>query len=95
MRENAFEQKRKKPGLKFNPGLALIGLWTTGPWSFLWNCTFLGMVWSLPPAQGSRPKELVYKAQNTITILGLRPRDKVAMLGVKTVEVFLKEFTWK
>ena len=22
----------KKPGLKFNPGLGLIGLWTTGPW---------------------------------------------------------------
>ena len=23
-RENTFEQKKKKPGLKFNPGLALI-----------------------------------------------------------------------
>ena len=31
-RENTFEQKKKKPGLKFNPGLALIGLRTTGPW---------------------------------------------------------------
>ena len=29
--KNAFEQKEKKPGLKFNPGLALIGLRTTGP----------------------------------------------------------------
>ena len=29
--ENAFEQKRKKPRLKFNPGLAVISLWTTGP----------------------------------------------------------------
>jgi len=29
IRENAFEQKRKKPGLEFNLGLALIGLWTT------------------------------------------------------------------
>ena len=28
--KNAFEQKTKKPGLKFNPGLALIGLRTTG-----------------------------------------------------------------
>ena len=28
--ENAFEQKKKKLRLKFNPGLALIGLWTTG-----------------------------------------------------------------
>ena len=27
-----FEQKKKKLGLKFNPGLALIGLRTTGPW---------------------------------------------------------------
>ena len=30
-RENTFEQKEKKPGLEFNPGLALIGLGTTGP----------------------------------------------------------------
>jgi len=29
--ENAFEQKNKKQGLKFNLGLALIGLRTTGP----------------------------------------------------------------
>ena len=29
--ENTFEQKKKKPGLKFNPVLALIGLQTTGP----------------------------------------------------------------
>ena len=29
--ENGFEQKKKKPGLKFNPGLELIGLRTTGP----------------------------------------------------------------
>ena len=26
-----FERKKKKPRLKFNPGLALIGLRTTGP----------------------------------------------------------------
>ena len=31
IQENAFEQKEKKPRLKFNPGLALIGLRTTGP----------------------------------------------------------------
>jgi len=35
MRENAFEQKNKKPGLKFNPGLALIGLRTTELRSFV------------------------------------------------------------
>ena len=29
--ENAFEQKKKKPGSKFNLRLALIGLRTTGP----------------------------------------------------------------
>ena len=28
---NAFEQKEKKRGLKYNPGLALIGLRRTGP----------------------------------------------------------------
>ena len=27
------------------------------------------------------------------TILGLQPRDKAAMLGVKTKEYFLEEFT--
>ena len=32
VRENAFDEKKKRPGLKFNPGLALIGLRTTGPW---------------------------------------------------------------
>ena len=30
IRENAFKQKTKNPGLKFNPGLALIGLLRTG-----------------------------------------------------------------
>jgi len=29
----SFEQKKKKPRLKFNPGLVLIGLRTTGPWN--------------------------------------------------------------
>ena len=31
IRESAFEVKKKKPRLKFNPGLALIDLRTTGP----------------------------------------------------------------
>ena len=31
IRGNAVEQKKKKAGMKFNPGLALIGLRTTGP----------------------------------------------------------------
>ena len=30
-RENAFEQEKKKLGLKFNPVLALIGIQTMGP----------------------------------------------------------------
>ena len=29
-RENTFDEKKKRPGEKFNPGLALIGLRTTG-----------------------------------------------------------------
>ena len=29
------------------------------------------------------------------SILGLQPHGKVAMLGVKTKEYFLEEFTWK
>ena len=32
--ENAFDQKKKKPGLGFNPGLELIGLRITGPGLF-------------------------------------------------------------
>ena len=30
IRETAFEKKKKEPGLKFDPGLALIGPRTTG-----------------------------------------------------------------
>ena len=32
VRENAFDDEKKRPGLKLNPRLALIGLSTTGPW---------------------------------------------------------------
>ena len=32
IRESAFNKKKTKPGLKFNPGLALTGVWTVGPW---------------------------------------------------------------
>ena len=31
IRESAFDKKTKKPGLKFNPGLALTRVRTTGP----------------------------------------------------------------
>jgi len=31
IRENAFEEKKKKPGIKFNPRLVLISVQTTGP----------------------------------------------------------------
>ena len=31
IRESAFDKKTKKAGLKFNPGLALTGVRTTGP----------------------------------------------------------------
>ena len=31
IRESAFDKKKKKPGLKFNPGLVLTGVRTTGP----------------------------------------------------------------
>lgn len=31
MQKNAFEQDRNKLRLQYNPGLALIGLQTTGP----------------------------------------------------------------
>ena len=31
IRESAFDIKKKKPGLKFNPGLALTSVGTTGP----------------------------------------------------------------
>ena len=32
IRQCAFDKKKKKRGLKFNPGLALTGVRTTGPW---------------------------------------------------------------
>ena len=31
MRESAFDNKKKKAGLKFNPGLVLTGVRTTAP----------------------------------------------------------------
>ena len=31
IRESAIDKEEKTPGLKFNPGLVLIGLRTTGP----------------------------------------------------------------
>ena len=36
IRESAFDKKKKKPGLKFNLGLALNRVRTTGPWSFVY-----------------------------------------------------------
>lgn len=32
LRRCAFKQKKKRPGLKFNPGLVSMGLQTSGPW---------------------------------------------------------------
>ena len=32
IREGAFDKKKKKPGLKFNPGLTLTRVRTTGLW---------------------------------------------------------------
>ena len=37
IRESAFDKKKKKPGLKFNQGLALTGVRTTGPWTPSWH----------------------------------------------------------
>ena len=34
IREKIFKRKKKKPGVKFNPVLALIGVRKTGPWRF-------------------------------------------------------------
>ena len=35
IRESAIDKKKKKPRLKFNPGLALTGVRTTGPRFFI------------------------------------------------------------
>ena len=37
IQENAFKQKREEPRLKFNPGLSLVSLRTTGPWAQLFE----------------------------------------------------------
>ena len=37
--ESAFDKKKKKPGLKFNPGLELTGVRTTGPRALTWDFT--------------------------------------------------------
>ena len=41
MQENAFEQKKRKPRLKFNPGLVLISLRTTEPCTVNYGPRFL------------------------------------------------------
>ena len=33
IRESVFDKKKEITGIKFNPGLALTGVRTTGPWS--------------------------------------------------------------
>ena len=35
MRESAFDKKKKKPRLKFNPGFELTGVRTTRPWALI------------------------------------------------------------
>ena len=41
IRESGFDKNKKKPRFKFSPGLALSGVWTTGPWPqpFTWKWT--------------------------------------------------------
>ena len=46
---------------------------------------FWAWIWSLE----------IHLQEGSPTILGLQLRDKAAMLGVKTKEYFLEEFTWK
>ena len=53
-----------------------------------------------PPQKSLHPKLVpilpkVSEMVNCFSFLGLQPRDKAAMLGVKTIELFLEEFTWK
>ena len=46
---NAFEQKKKEPGLKFNLGLTLIGLRTTRPWPFISSYALDSTILEVPP----------------------------------------------
>ena len=45
--ENAFDEKNKRPGLKFNPGLALISLQTTRPWKKCEQQHLVTLTWML------------------------------------------------
>ena len=50
IRESAFDKKKKKHRLNFNPGLALTGVQTTWPWFILISESApesLHVVWSL------------------------------------------------
>ena len=58
IRENAFEQKKKNPGLEFNLGLALISLWTTYRAMNIW------VSWSESRAVALRQRDTLF---NTIT----------------------------
>ena len=59
IRENAFEQKTKNSRLKFNPGLAVIGLRTTGPWTV--NSNLKSIRWTLPNVTFERFSKLIAK----------------------------------
>ena len=49
IQENAFDKKKKKPGLKFNPGLALTGVRTAGLWRLGLRAPLVARVKSTSP----------------------------------------------
>ena len=84
-----MEQKKKEPGLKFNPGLALIGLRTTGSWGLEWG-------------QGSIFPVVQLSQTTTISYGWLKITSKVALQKsqvfaqpqnlFKTIQKFLYDF---
>ena len=61
-------------------------------WEKVWNCCMYNKCMGLPYyfLEYSRPS-----INPLPRILVLQAHDKAAMLGVKTIDFFLKEFTWK
>jgi len=53
-----------------------------------WRSKKLERQWTIPTPQNNSQSTMVSPTPRNIRILGLQPRDKAAMLGVKTIELF-------
>ena len=64
IRESAFDEKKVNPGLKFNPGLALTGVRTTGPRVFPLGMSDHDSIYATLWLKNKRPPPKFIKTRN-------------------------------